>query len=429
MGSSINEETIREYLLGRVSDETALAKIEDQLFADEEFCSDVTLAEDGLINDYVLGRLNDADAASFEATLQYDRERRSRVDLTQALKAKALAHKESLANGRTSFLASLKAFFQQPQYAGAFAVLLIVIVGSVIYFGRKQSADDLAELRSIYQQSRPTQTRMAEFGYAPFTELRGAAEPAHQSRLRRIENNLIEATEKSSSAETHHALGVFYLTQRKHDEAVKEFEAALKFAPGSARIYNDLGVAYFERSRAAVKEKNLADLALSLERFTRATELDSNFLEALFNRALATQAIGLPREAKKLWSNYLEKDSSSPWADEARKHLSQIEGEQTLFKSGEAILSDFLAAYRNRDETRAQRIHNETKGLLKAATVPLQLSRRYLEARLRNNQADASESLEALTYVGNLEQSQFGDSFFLNLLISTEPSPPKNLAS
>ncbi|HWN09514.1 MAG TPA: CHAT domain-containing protein [Pyrinomonadaceae bacterium] len=415
MGSSISEETIREYLLGRVSDESTLTEIEDQLFADEEFCSDVALAEDGLINDYVVGRLNGADAGSFEATLQSNRERRFKVDLTQSLKAKALAHEASLPDRRPSFIASLKAFFQQPQYVGVFAILLIVIVGSVIYFGRKQSTDDLAELRSIYQQSRPTETRLAEFGYAPFTELRGTAEPAHQSRLRLIENNLIEATQETSNAETHHALGVFYLTQREYDEAVKEFEAALKFAPGSARIHNDLGVAHFERSKSVAKEKQLADLAQSLERFTRATELDSNFLEALFNEALATQAMGLPREAKKLWSTYLEKDASSPWAGEARKHLSEIESEQTLFKSKEAILSDFLVAYRNHDESRAQKIHNETKGLLKAATVPLQLSRRYLEARLRDNQAEARESIEALTYIGNLEQTQIGDSFFFEL--------------
>ncbi len=42
-----NENTIREYLLGRVSDETTLEGIEELLFTDEEFCSEVALAEDG----------------------------------------------------------------------------------------------------------------------------------------------------------------------------------------------------------------------------------------------------------------------------------------------------------------------------------------------------------------------------------------------
>lgn len=415
MGSSTSEETIREYLLGRVADEATLGQIEDQLFADEEFYSEVALAEDGLINDYVLGRLNDSDAGSFELSLQYNPERRFKVDLTQALKAKALAREASSPGRQPSFFDSVKAFFRQPQYAGAFAILLIVVIGSVIYFGRKQSTDDLAELRSIYQQSRPTETRLSEFGYAPFTELRGASEPAHQSRLRRIENNLIESTEADANAETRHALAVVNLTQRRFDEAIKEFEAALKLAPASARIHNDLGVAHFERSKTVAKEKNLEDLAQSLERFARATELDSNFLEALFNKALATEAMGLSREAKRLWTSYLEKDSSSPWADEARRHLSEIESKQSLFKSKEQILSDFLVAYRNRDEIRVQKIHDETKGLLKAATVPLQLSRRYLEARQRANEAEARESIEALTFIGNLEQSQTGDSFFFEL--------------
>ena len=35
----------------------------------EEFCSQVELMEDGIINDYVFGRLDEADAESFRATL------------------------------------------------------------------------------------------------------------------------------------------------------------------------------------------------------------------------------------------------------------------------------------------------------------------------------------------------------------------------
>ena len=59
MSSSLkSEETVREYLLGRVSDETTLEGIEELLFTDEEFCSQVELMEDGIINDYVLGRLD-----------------------------------------------------------------------------------------------------------------------------------------------------------------------------------------------------------------------------------------------------------------------------------------------------------------------------------------------------------------------------------
>ena len=411
-----SEKTVREYLLGRASDEATLEGIEELLFTDEEFCSQVALSEDGLINDYVLGRLDDADAQSFRATLVSNPDRAFKVELTRALREKALALNLKTAENKPTFFASLTAFFRQPMYTGAFAVLLIAVVGLAIYLTRRSNPDDLAELRSIYQQARPNETRISEFGYAPLTQLRGAPEPGDQQRLRRIENNLIAATEKTPNAQTHHALGVFDLTQQKYREAIKEFESALKFADKNAQIHNDLGSAHYELAKAGPKETKLEELAQSLEEFTKATELDSNLLEALFNKSLALQEMGtMPREAKKSWMLYLQKDSSSPWAEEARKNLSRIQDDQTLFKSDADVLSDFLTAFRNHDEARTQKIHNETKGLLKGVTVPLQLSRRYLMAKQRGDDSERKESLEALTSIGKYELTQNRDSFFFEL--------------
>jgi tetratricopeptide (TPR) repeat protein len=415
MGESFrSDETIREYLLGRVSDETMLEALEDLLFSDEEFCTQVELVEDGLINDYVLGVLNERDAESFRATLAGNQERRFKLNLTQALREKALAQSAKSVKVTPSFFASIQAFFRQPKYVGAFAVVLIAVLISAFFIFRKSSTDELAELRSIYQNVRPTETRISEFGYAPLTTLRGAPEATEQKRLRRIENNLIEATETNPGAQSHHALGVFYLTQHRYADAVKEFESALKFADKDARIHNDLGVAHFELSKTGPGEKKLEELAHSIEEFTKAVELDGNLLEALFNKSLALYELGSPRQAKESWTLYLQKDGTSQWADEARKNLARIESEQTVFKSDEQILSDFLAAYRNRDEERAQKIHNETKGPLGTMTVPLQLSRRFLVAKRSGNDADARESIDAMFFIGRSEQEQNSEFFFLN---------------
>ena len=420
MGESFkSEQTVREYLLGRVSDETTLEGLEELLFTDEEFCSQVALAEDEIVNDYVLGHLGEEDAASFRATLADNPDRRFKLELTQALREKALAQNAKAAEDRPSFFASLKAFIRQPKYVAAFAVLLVAVLAAVVYFTRRSSPDELAELREIYRQERPTETRISEFGYAPLAQLRGAPESRERSRLRRIENNLIEATEKTPNERTHHALGVFYLTQQKYTDAIKEFEGALKFADQNAKIHNDLGAAYFELAKTSAQEKKLEALAHSLEEFTKAVELDGNLLEALFNKALALQELGLPRQAREAWTLYLQRDASSPWAEEARKNLARLGDEQTRFKTDEQVLEDFLIAYRNGDDARAQQIHNETKGLLKGAAVPLQLSRRYLLAKRRGDEAEAVESLEALTYIGSFEREQNSEFFFLNWPAST----------
>jgi hypothetical protein len=415
MGESFqSEKIIREYLLGRVSDEATLEGLEELLFADEEFCSQVALAEDELINDYVFERLNDADAETFRVTLPGNPERSFKLDLTRALREKALARGSKSKTSKPTLLASLKAFFRQPMYAGAFAVLLVAVLISVVYFSRKGGSDDLAELRSLYQQARPTETRISQFGYAPQPQLRGAPEPGDRNRLRRIEINLMEATEKTPNAQSHHALGIFLLTQQKYTDAIKELVAAAALADQDARIHNDLGSAYFELAKTEPQGKKLEDLARSLDEFTRATALDSNLLEALFNKSLAQQELRMPRQAKESWQLYLQKDPSSPWADEARKNLNRIESAQKLEKTDEQVLADFLAAYHDHDEVLAQRIHNETKGLLRGPALALQLSRRYLLARRRGAEGEARESLDALTYIGNFEQTLHSEFFFLN---------------
>src|SRR6185295_11430160 len=121
MGESFRSETtIREYLLGRVSDETRLEGLEKLLFTDEDFCSQVALVEDGIINDYVFGQLNDADAESFRETLAGNPDRSFKLELARAIRTKALAAKSETTD-KPSLSAMLKAFFRQPMYVGVFA--------------------------------------------------------------------------------------------------------------------------------------------------------------------------------------------------------------------------------------------------------------------------------------------------------------------
>jgi CHAT domain-containing protein len=415
MGESLkSEKVVREYLLGRVSDETTLEGIEELLFTDREYFAQLELEEDDLVNDYVMGRLNDDDAESFRKTLAVNPQRRENLMLTQELKKRALARGPQPLEATPSFFASLASWVQPPQYAGAFAVLVILAVGFAIYFNWRTNPDELAQLRSMYQGARPTETRLSGFGYAPLTQLRGAPESVEPGVLRRMENSLLERNEKNPSAQTNYALGVFHLVRKNYPEAFKYFESALKFGE-SAQIHNDLGVAHFELSKTSPKEKKLEELQHSLEEFSKATQLDGNLLEALFNKSLAQQELDMPREARHSWTLYLQRDPSSPWADEARKHLEQLQTEQTLIKTEDQILTDFLTAYRKRDFDRAQKIHNETKGSLRNPNLPLQLSRRYLISRREGRDDDAKDSLNALAYLGNFEQTLNGDSFFFEL--------------
>lgn len=438
MGESFDSEetVVRDYLLGRVGDEAALEEIEERLFTDEEFCTRVALAEDELVNDYVLGYLDEADAARFEASLEGNPDRQFRLRLTRGIKEKALAEAAGVAaeakglkragepEAAPSFLKSLMTLFGRPIYAGAFAALLVAVLAASVYLLRGGGGDELAGLRAMYARERPTETRVSGFGYAPLAQLRGEPEAGRASQLRRFENDLLEKVEKSPSARAHHALGVLHLLQRRHADAVRELEAAAKLDGRDARIHNDLGSAYFETAKASPRERRLEALARALEEFTKASELDAGLLEALFNKSLALQELGLQRQAKESWALYLRRDPSSQWAAEARKNLARLDEAGVRLRTDERalheeVLRDFLDAFRARDEARARKIHDETKGIMRGPAVFLQLSRRHLAAKLAGDRPAEQESLAALRLLADTERARHDDFFFLTSQTST----------
>jgi CHAT domain-containing protein/cytochrome c-type biogenesis protein CcmH/NrfG len=401
-----DKETIKNYLLGRISDEETLAGIEDSLFANEEFTSEIELAEDELINQYVFGNLSAEDCKAAENCFFNTSERQFKLKLTQELKEKAKDKSEAR---KTGFVETLKAFFRQPAYAAAFAVLLVAAIGFSVYFLRNQNPNELAELQTIYAKERAIQPRISEFKYAPLGVSRGADEnQENKNKIRLIEINLLEAVEKNPSAENWRKLGVFNLTQRKFADAVRALEKAAALDAKNAKIANDLGSAYFESSRSEPNEKKSETLAKALENFRRAFDLDADLIEALFNKSLCLQELGLYNEAKESWQNYLEKDSTSDWADEARKNLQSPENLKTTSKTKEQVLDDFLNAYRSGDYEFARKINCQTKEMLTEVWLPDQLTRRYLETR-------EQENIDALNFIGNLEKTRYADFFVAEL--------------
>ena len=411
--TQIKSETIREYLLGRISDEKLLEEIEDLLFSDDEFCDRVELAEDKLINEYVFGELNSKDHHDFEKTLKSNSERNLKVTLEGRLKEKAQA--QAVEEG-TGFFDSVRAFFAQPLYAGAFGVLLIAALAFAAYLLLPTAGNELAELQSFYKNERPHNSRISDFEYAPYVAKRSSdTNENNKNKLRLIENKLLEKLESTPKADTHHALGVFYLTQRKFEDSVNNLKKAVELEETNPRYRNDLGTAYFEFAKNGDKSKQLETFARANEEFTKAFEQDETFLPALFNKSLVLEELNLPMQAEESWKKYLEKDANSKWAEEARKHLEQLRRRENSFKTKEEVLGDFLAAFREKDEKRLWQIHCETKGVFNGVALHQQLTKRYLLARKQKDELKAKESLKALKRIGELEKEKHADFFYVDL--------------
>ena len=125
-----------------------------------------------------------------------------------------------------------------------------------------------------------------------------------------------------------------------------------------------MGAALLEKGKLdklnRAEGKSLEDFAESLEHLNRAIELNPSQLEAIFNRALCHNYMGLTEEAQADWRMYLERDPNSSWANEAREYLKQMESEKSqknkVSQNKEQLLKDFQNAYRTNDEEAAWQI-------------------------------------------------------------------------
>lgn len=420
---------IREYLLGRIADASTLENIEERLFSDDEFCSQVEVAEEELVHDYVFGKLSPADRRSFDEKIAGNSELRFKADMAEALKEKA--RHEKAAEMKPGFLETIKAFLQTPAYVGAFAVLLIAVLVFSWSALRSPGNDQLAELKSVYQTERAVEPRISDFFYAPAAPTtRGAATPddAVKNKLRLIETKLLEAVLNSPTAENYRALGVFRLTQKEFAEAIKNLSKAVELDDKNARFHNDLGSAYFASATGSASEKNVKELAQANEEFTRALELDPQFLEALFNRSLALQHLNSSYRARESWNQYLQKDPSSKWADEARAHLAELEKQQGAVKKKADILPDIRAAYRENDMQTLWSIHSQMKGTFSSLSPAEQLTAAYLKARQEHDDGQARELSEILNRIGELEKEKNADFFFAELAAFYEKVNDINIA-
>jgi len=103
--------------------------------------------------------------------------------------------------------------------------------------------------------------------------------------------------------------------------AIARFEQLAAEHPQEPQIRSDLSAARYE---AGVTTGDASLIAAALADADAALELDPSLPEALFNRAVAIEYLGIRDEARKAWRRYLAIDSSSDWAAEAQERIRRI---------------------------------------------------------------------------------------------------------
>jgi CHAT domain-containing protein len=428
----IDRNTLRRYLLGELTQEEQLAPVEERLLAEDNFFEECQLVKEDLIDEYVNQQLTPEDRRRFEQHFLTTDERREDVRHAQALARHAgkirqesnqSEEKKDLRNDR-SLLAFLWAWVS-PKSSFRFATTLVVIVGvgflawhSLFY--RSDLQQGLEALKTAYKLQRPVEARVSGFDYAP-GPTRGSTEIRVDALSReRAGRFLLFAEKDEPGPESYHALGLLYLTEKKFDQAIEQFNKALKLKPNDEQFHSDLGAALLEKGKLLKLNgedgKSFQAFAGSLEYLNRALELNQNLLEALFNRALVREYMGVPQAAAEDWQKYIEKDSQSPWAEEARQHLKNIETQLSkTSQNKEEILPAFLRAFATHDDETAWQLlclNRDSAGVL----VENMLLDRYLSLEAGGHLDDAKQSLKALSYAGELEVKRANDHFLKDLV-------------
>lgn len=406
--------------------------MELRLLADADYAEEFGVAENELIDQYLANDLPAEERTQFEQYFLAAPERRDKLAFATTLAQAAAAH---AAEKRPApvFTPAVKRRAAWPAVPASYlkiaAVLIVALglgLGGWLLFVKRPAEDRaLAALGDAYKHQRFIEARIAGLAHAPLVVTRGEGSPGVDvDTLRLEETRLLTGLKERPDAAAHHALGRFYLAGARFDEAIRNLEKAAGQEPGNAQIHSDLGAALLEKGKAetAAPESGeaLKYFARSRDESGKALDLDASLLEALYNRAIARQHLLMWQLAEDDWRKYLERDSDSPWAAEAKKNLKLLEerrsraGQRRRTQGVEA----FLAAYSAGEDEVAWKIYTSNHASAGNAITNALLDS-YLDSQAGGagggDDDKARRSIEALSYLGDEEVRRVGDRYTSDL--------------
>jgi CHAT domain-containing protein len=162
------------------------------------------------------------------------------------------------------------------------------------------------------------------FPWAPLRPAARGTEPPAPSQMKLVgaAGKVIEQTAGDSSIPARQAAAIARLLTGNAADATAQL-SALTSSAREAPVWSDLAAARF--TEALQNDEGKAKFAQALAATDEALRIDPSYPEALFNRALILEHLGVRDQARLAWKRYLSVDSTSAWAREAERHLRGLE--------------------------------------------------------------------------------------------------------
>jgi tetratricopeptide (TPR) repeat protein len=203
-------------------------------------------------------------------------------------------------------------------------------------FGPRGDGPELQELIAAVanEPTRPVEGRLTGgFKYGPPPSPTRGPGDREVSPDVRIAAAKIEKLAGRRNGTVRAELGWAFLALGRLDDAIAQFERLAIEHPGDGAVQSDLSAAYLARAAMSVRPDDAPRALAAAEGALRASPA---LQEALFNKALALEALGRRDEARAAWSSFLDHDSAGPWAEEAKRRLqsSRAQGRLNLRTDG-----------------------------------------------------------------------------------------------
>lgn len=144
-----------------------------------------------------------------------------------------------------------------------------------------------------------------------------------------------------ATSEYAHTLGIWNVVWGRPREGVEDLQSVTRHEPGNAGAQNDLAVALMSLAEATDDPSLLIDAWTAAD---SALRLDRSLQEARFTYAILQEMLYLRDDAVAAWESYLEVDSRSSWAAEARARLAGLQAPAARWSSARERLPSALAA-------------------------------------------------------------------------------------
>jgi CHAT domain-containing protein/tetratricopeptide (TPR) repeat protein len=222
---------------------------------------------------------------------------------------------------------------------------------------------------------------------------------------------------EAPSAQELAAIGAEQALGGQVDRGVATLIRALAAEPEAAELLSELGAARLARAEASAatdldeaaalgRETHDEDVPAALEAIELALEKSPQLHEALFNRALALQALHLPGAARRAWQRYLAVDPSSKWAREARERLARL---AVKAPPDAARLRAEIAAVASDGDGERLAALVQTHRYLARLVVQQELLPGWGKARLAKDIAEMTRQLKAARAIAEEYEAQTSD--------------------